>query len=826
MLTIVTGALLAVGGMQATSVAAQRGLEASPFAINGTKLFHVPGEVSTTVARRLAWMKELGVRWDRTDLWWHVVEPEPGRFDFSRPDLAIATFEKAGVQWYPILCYGAAWFKDRTGPQTEDEFAAFAHFANRIVSRYRGRVPYWSVWNEPNIAPFWTPRPNPDHYARLLRLAAAAIRKADPKAKVCAPAIAPIGPWDRAFTERLFQLGGLRDLDVFDYHYYRNGSPEEEVPTEIAEIRATMRRYGKEKPIWVSETGVSTWFDGVESPERQAALVVRNQLLCLAHGVSRVFYFDLQNWFDDQPQTWDTHLGLVKASGEPKPSFHAYRTLVREVGRRRVVGPIRALGKSGTGVLLYDRATGRYTLAAWIRPLSGTESVPLATLPGAEQVGPYGDRRPLAPGEPSVVLSPNPAFFVGVRSDRFLAEAGVRFDAPLTILAVGETGSLRLVTDASIPNPSVSVRRVEADGLDWNPITGRLRAPKGTEIGLRVLRAHVAVSWGGRRDRVRRTVVVEAKVRVEPAVTVTMRPGWSGQGIFAAGTVKNSGTRDIRGRIEGMRQAGTWSTTLFPSMPVRVAARGEAAFRAPIALATAPKGEEIWTVRGFLEQARPVWMYPVPLGEPPSPIVVDGRLGEWEATPAALVGRASQVVRNPSGWEPESASARFWCRFAPEGFFLAAEVTDDDPMVNDEPPYTMWRMDSVELYLGLGGPTARTVLDKSLEYQLGFAPTSQDGKPDAFWFHEDRPIAGARVAARRTRQGYALEAWVPWSGIRADASRFRPGMAVGLDFKINDRDRRDRAPAGEMPGRDLVWNGTGANWIDPSNWGIGVLVRG
>lgn len=823
MLAIVALTVLSSGSEPPTSVAERMGLESNPFAINGTKLFHAPGEIETTVARRLAWMRELGVAWDRTDLWWHVVEPEPGRFDFSRPDLAIRTFEKAGVQWYPILCYGAAWFKDRTGPRDEKEFAAFANFASRTVARYRGRVPYWSVWNEPNIPNFWSPAPNADHYARLLKVTAAAIRKADPKARICAPAIAPIGPWDRAFTERLFRQGSLNDFDVFDYHYYRNGPPEDEVPAEIAEVRATMRRFGQEKPIWISETGVSTWFDGVERPERQAALVVRNQLLCLAHGVARVFYFDLQNWFDDQPQTWDSHLGLVKASGEFKPSFHAYRTLVREVGRRRVVGPVRRIGQNGTGVLFHDRATGLYTLAAWSRSLDQSETLTVGTMRGAVRVDPYGARMPLPSGLATVRIAPNPVFIVGVKDDPLLAEAGVRFDVPLVILTQGESGSLRVVTDAALSRPSVTVRQVDSAGLAWNPKTGRLTVPANTTPGEHALRARVRVAWGV-EPRKQRDLWIEARVRVEPTATVTIRPSWEGTSAYAQGTVRNNGRREIVGRLVGERRTQSGTVPLFSPLAIRVPGGGEIPARARIVLPSAPKGEEIWTVQAASVAARPVGVYPVPFGESAGPVMVDGDLADWETAPFARVGRASQVVRNPLGWNASVASARFWVRFGRDGFFLAADVTDDDPLVNDEPPYTMWKMDSVELYLGLGGPTARTVQDKSVEYQLGFAPTSHGGEPAAFWFHEDKPIPGARVAARRTDAGYTLEAWVPWASIRADGARLRVGQGIGLDFKLNDRDRRDRAPSGTMPGRDLVWSGTGANWIDPSNWGIGILV--
>ncbi len=80
------------------------------FGINGTKTFHIPADLETTVERRIKLMKELGVLWDRSDWWWHIIEPRQGEFDFSTPDNILKYFEERHIQIYPILCYGAAWW--------------------------------------------------------------------------------------------------------------------------------------------------------------------------------------------------------------------------------------------------------------------------------------------------------------------------------------------------------------------------------------------------------------------------------------------------------------------------------------------------------------------------------------------------------------------------------------------------------------------------------------------------------------------------------------------------------------------------------------------
>nr|HQH12950.1 beta-galactosidase [Candidatus Sumerlaeota bacterium] len=217
------------------------------FGINGTKTFHIPADLETTVERRIKLMKELGVLWDRSDWWWHIIEPRQGEFDFSTPDNILKYFEERHIQIYPILCYGAAWWKERNAPLNDEEIEQFANYVSKTVERYKGSFKYWSIWNEPNILPFWAPEPNVEQYAKLLKKAYKAAKNADPDCVICAPVVAPVGQWDKKFVGRLLQLGCMDSFDVFDYHYYRNNMPEKEVPDEIADIKAFMRRYGEEK---------------------------------------------------------------------------------------------------------------------------------------------------------------------------------------------------------------------------------------------------------------------------------------------------------------------------------------------------------------------------------------------------------------------------------------------------------------------------------------------------------------------------------------------------------------------------------------------------
>ncbi len=45
----------------------------------------------------------------------------------------------------------------------------FADFAAAVVERYRGRIRYYQIWNEPNVYPEWGNQPvDPEAYTALL----------------------------------------------------------------------------------------------------------------------------------------------------------------------------------------------------------------------------------------------------------------------------------------------------------------------------------------------------------------------------------------------------------------------------------------------------------------------------------------------------------------------------------------------------------------------------------------------------------------------------------------------------------------------------------
>ena len=302
----------------------------SPFALGGGALFHIKLEEHRTVGeRRLRQHARIGALWGRNDLWWGRIEPVKGQWDFKKADSAVELFDRYHINLLGILCYSTEWL-DGKAPVSDDQIADFANYCSRMASRYRDKVHYWEVWNEPNIVPFWEPRPDANDYVRLLKEAYPNIKKASPKCQVVGMVTSLT---DLRFIEKCLERGAGEYLDVLSVHPYQLQSPTDwSSRTELGKIRqlsTLMEEYKCSKPIWITECGWQTL--GGVTERLQAQHLVKFYVLTLAEGlVDRVYWFNLTDW-GKRHSPEGGHFGLVHMDHSPKPSYAAYYTMVEQL---------------------------------------------------------------------------------------------------------------------------------------------------------------------------------------------------------------------------------------------------------------------------------------------------------------------------------------------------------------------------------------------------------------------------------------------------------------------------------------------------------------
>ena len=298
----------------------------------------------------LADYARLGARWLRTDLNWSVVQAAgPDSYDWSVMDRIVALAHEQGLQVLPVVGSTPDWaWVDPDQPSAPADAEDFADFLTAAVERYRpAGIRAWEVWNEPNMAGFWPPEPDPAAYARLLRAAHEAIERADPGAIVVAGGLASAPQTDSegtvdhygavAFLEALYAEGAGGSFDALGFHPYSHplmpGDPEPWNGWRLmaGPIRDVMAAHGDAgKPIWITEYGAPTHAGGGVSEARQAEMLVEAWRLAEGYPwAGPLFWYSYRDLGADpaDPEDW---FGLVRRPGEPKPAYEAFRDLTRE----------------------------------------------------------------------------------------------------------------------------------------------------------------------------------------------------------------------------------------------------------------------------------------------------------------------------------------------------------------------------------------------------------------------------------------------------------------------------------------------------------------
>ncbi len=249
-------ATLAAALSAALTLAAQPPSANSPY---GVCAHLARGGEAKIQVEELRLMRQLGIAWARSDFDWSGVQPNADTWRFEHLDTVISNAESAGVQMLPILDYSVSFANP-----AHRHLDLWERYVRTLVTRYRGRLPVWEVWNEQNLEGFWK-NPNADDYLPLLRRTYETVKGVDSNLLVAVGGYAGV-PLE--YIGRLYELGGKGSFDIMNVHPYSHPAvPEESLERRLGELRALMARHGDgAKPVWFTELGWPTQKQRLAAP--------------------------------------------------------------------------------------------------------------------------------------------------------------------------------------------------------------------------------------------------------------------------------------------------------------------------------------------------------------------------------------------------------------------------------------------------------------------------------------------------------------------------------------------------------------------------------
>lgn len=243
--------------------------------------------------------------WD-THVMWVDLEPSRGDWRFDRLDKLVTLAKIHGVE--PMLTLGVTpkWAASRPtelfvygygGNSPPRDMRDWENYVRTVATRYKGRIKYYELWNEPTFDEIDTGR---GYYAgsaktmvELGRVAWRVIKSIDPDNKLISPGFTGEG-------ERLdlyLSLGGKDITDVVAHHFYAD-LPEKQ-PGLVKQVRSVMVKHGlADRPLWNTEAGY--WPPrtgevlGRSWPRNEsdlASYIARILTLSAASGIDRFYWY-------------------------------------------------------------------------------------------------------------------------------------------------------------------------------------------------------------------------------------------------------------------------------------------------------------------------------------------------------------------------------------------------------------------------------------------------------------------------------------------------------------------------------------------------------
>lgn len=328
----------------------------------------------------LARIKATGFRFVRFSLGWGGVERTRGTYDWRDSDALISKVRAAGLKMViPMLGGNAAYDgvlpapqpnTDRVqtrprAPQSPESVQAYARFVAQAVLRYGTADIVWEIWNEPDLARFWPPKPDAQAFSVLAEITCSSVRRVAPSAVMVGPSLARV-PDARdnvtpAYFETFLSSGAVKCVDAISVHPYRHGNEEPEAAFgDYASLFGLMGKHKVYLPLLNTEWGYTTT---QVTQDEQAAYALRARLTDMIWGVPLSIWYEWRDSRDD-PQDPEGHFGLVTFDGADKPAMTQAEKLWPQIQGFSLERQVQGVDPRDVLLLLRD-AKGERALVGW-----------------------------------------------------------------------------------------------------------------------------------------------------------------------------------------------------------------------------------------------------------------------------------------------------------------------------------------------------------------------------------------------------------------------------------------------------------------------------
>lgn len=274
---------------------------------------------------------DAGIKWIRTGANWSAVEIRKGSFDWTQVDRVVNYADSHDLSILFVIAYTPGWANGNKGLiYPADNVGDWENFVRITVNRYKNKVKYWNIWNEPNSLDFFAL--GKDVFVEKVFLPAArVIRSADPGAFIVGPGLAHLNSLNAEwyFWLKYILLQCSDYIDIVSHQIYKNegvyyiyelleiGEPL------IPSVQSIIEESGNgSKPLWITETGWNTreFSESVQS-ERYLEMLQQQRE---KRYPDKIFFYEII----DDPSPGIDPWGILRSDRSEKPAYNVYKDFI------------------------------------------------------------------------------------------------------------------------------------------------------------------------------------------------------------------------------------------------------------------------------------------------------------------------------------------------------------------------------------------------------------------------------------------------------------------------------------------------------------------
>lgn len=380
--------------------------------------------------------------------------------DFNLFDDIVEKFGKQGVYLDLIINYPR--LLKQKGNRKKPDFVAFRKRIRKIFMRYKGKVRYWELMNEPDLGS--GPDPTVEDYLKLAKIAKEELDKADADALLISAGFCNFGTPQRGkFHENVMSKGA----NIFDLHSFHGHA---DFPTyskiTIDGGLLPMRKRAKVKIPWYSNETALTATTRTEKEQAQA--LVKKLLFSWSRGSVGYSWYNLRNKGEDR-SNGEHNYGMFTLDFYPKPVYVAFNTMTNIFTGKKFIRQIH-MQKGLWGFEFKDK--NETVFGVWSENYSQDQILIKSDAKSAKVIDLMGNVKPARRLANAIILpvTPEPAFL------RLSGGKSIEICAPII-----KANALPVI----VPGQKISFELYLSNPLEI-PITlkFKLLAPSGIHFGI------------------------------------------------------------------------------------------------------------------------------------------------------------------------------------------------------------------------------------------------------------------------------------------------------------------------------------------------------